>query len=77
MEAFEENGIDPALYAQKSYHVNDFMPWDHLDYMIDKKFLWDEYQKALEAVSTPNCRQKCSQCGISKNIGKCPAFQNT
>jgi radical SAM family uncharacterized protein len=76
MDAFEENGVDPASYAQKSYYVNDFMPWDHLDYMIDKKFLWDEYQKALSAVTTPNCRQKCSQCGISKNIGKCPAFQN-
>jgi radical SAM family uncharacterized protein len=77
IEAFEENNIEPADYAQRSFAVNDFMPWDHLDYMIDKKFLWNEYQKALKSESTPNCRQKCSQCGISKNIGKCPACQNS
>jgi radical SAM superfamily enzyme YgiQ (UPF0313 family) len=77
MEAFEENKVDPATYAQRSFDDNEIMPWDHLDYMIDKKFLWDEYQKALEAVTTPNCRQNCSHCGISRNIGKCSACQNS
>ncbi|MDR0943785.1 MAG: TIGR03960 family B12-binding radical SAM protein [Ruminococcus sp.] len=73
MEAFEENEISPASYAQKSYNENDFMPWDHIDYMIDKKFLWEEWNKAQTGLTTQSCREKCSQCGISKTIGKCPA----
>lgn len=76
MEAFEENEIDAVLYAQKSYDVNDFMPWDHLNYLIDKRFLWGEYQKALEAVTTPNCRQKCSLCGIKQSVG-CQVYNNS
>lgn len=72
MEAFEECGVDPAFYANRRFEYDEILPWDHLDYYVSKEFFIRENKTAHEAVTTPNCRLKCSGCGVSKRIGgKC------
>ncbi|MBQ8827868.1 MAG: B12-binding domain-containing radical SAM protein, partial [Clostridia bacterium] len=39
------------------------LPWDHIDIGVTKKFFINEYNKAMEGILTPNCRDKCSACG--------------
>lgn len=74
MEAFEENGIDPAFYSNRRREFSEILPWDHLDYGIRKAFLEEENKKAHESVTTPHCRQKCAACGAAKlNGGHCDA----
>lgn len=74
MEAFEENGIDPAFYSNRRRAFSEILPWDHLDYGIRKAFLEEENKKAHESVTTPHCRQKCAACGAAKlNGGQCDA----
>lgn len=74
MEAFEENGIDPAFYSNRRRDFSEILPWDHLDYGIRKAFLEEENKKAHESVTTPHCRQKCAACGAAKlNGGHCDA----
>ncbi len=74
MEAFEENGIDPAFYSNRRRDFSEILPWDHLDYGIRKAFLEEENKKAHESVTTPHCRQKCAACGAAKlNGGQCDA----
>ncbi len=74
MEAFEENGIDPAFYSNRRRAFSEILPWDHLDYGIRKAFLEEENKKAHESVTTPHCRQKCAACGAAKlNGGHCDA----
>lgn len=74
MEAFEENGIDPAFYSNRRREFSEILPWDHLDYGIRKAFLEEENRKAHESVTTPHCRQKCAACGAAKlNGGHCDA----
>lgn len=69
-KAFEETGADMAFYANRLRSYDEVMPWDHLDYMVSKAFLVRENKKAHEAVTTFNCRERCSGCGVSKATGR-------
>jgi len=63
-EAFEECDIDPKFYSDRKRDYNEILPWDHLDYFISKEFLKRENENAKKAETTPNCREKCSVCGV-------------
>lgn len=65
MQLFEDLGIDPAFYANRQRSFDEVLPWDHLDYGIKKSFLIEECKRAYSAQTTPNCREKCSNCGAS------------
>lgn len=69
MEAFEECGIDPAFYANRRFEYDEILPWDHLDYYISKEFFIRENKTAHKAITTPNCRLKCSGCGVTARTG--------
>ena len=76
LEAFKECSIDPLFYTERKREYNEILPWDHIDYLITKQFLINENIAAHNAVTTPNCRQKCAGCGanVCKEgvcIGKC------
>lgn len=66
MEIFDECGIDAAFYANRRRSFDEILPWDHIDYGVTKEFLVSECKKAYEAAITPNCRQKCSNCGAAR-----------
>lgn len=66
MESFAENNIDLMFYTARERDENELLPWDFIDVGVTKKFLWKEYQNAIQASVTPNCRQKCSGCGAAK-----------
>ncbi|MBD2627595.1 TIGR03960 family B12-binding radical SAM protein [Trichormus variabilis] len=41
------------------------LPWDHIDTGIDKKWLQEDLQRALEAAIVPDCSfEGCSHCGV-------------
>ena len=64
-EAFRENGLSPEFYAGRKREYDEINPWDHLDYGVTKKFLIKENELAHNAVTTPNCREKCAGCGAA------------
>lgn len=65
METFEELGVDPDFYNLRERSYDEVLPWDHIDIGVTKSFLMKENEKAKTAVTTPNCREKCSGCGVS------------
>lgn len=69
MEIFYECGIDPDFYACRERDFDEILPWDFLDYGLSKDFFINECKKAYEDKTTPNCRQKCSNCGAAKYGG--------
>ncbi len=70
VESFEELGISTDFYATREREITEVFPWDFIDIGVEKSFLLNEYKQALEGNTTPNCREKCSNCGINKrNIG--------
>lgn len=51
--------------ASESISLDAPLPWDHLDTGIDKKWLQEDLQKALEAAIVPDCSfEGCSHCGV-------------
>ncbi len=68
-EAFGKNGLDMNFYACRKREYDEFFPWECFDYYVTKQFLIRENKTAHEAVTTPNCREKCAGCGVSKCIG--------
>lgn len=45
--------------------LEKFLPWDHINTGIDKNWLWEDWQRALEAVTVPDCSfEGCSHCGV-------------
>lgn len=72
MQAFEDCGLDPAFYANRTRSYDEVMPWDHLDFFVSKKFLINENKLAHEEKTTPNCREKCAGCGAAVcGVGVC------
>ncbi len=69
LEAFEECGIDPAFYANRRRSYDEVAPWSHLDYMVSHSFLVRENKRAHEGVTTRNCAEGCSGCGIKAECG--------
>ncbi|MDX2270819.1 MAG: TIGR03960 family B12-binding radical SAM protein [Cyanobacteriota bacterium] len=55
---------DPHLPIH-TFALTDPLPWDHIDTGIDKAWLQKDYQRALEAMTVPDCSfHGCSACGI-------------
>ncbi len=63
MDVFRECGIDPDFYTSRKRSFDEILPWDFLNYGVSKKFLQSECSKAYNSEVTPNCREKCSNCG--------------
>lgn len=69
-KAFAICGVDPAFYANRERSYTEILPWEHLDYMVNKSFLIREYERAKQAKTTPNCRQSCAGCGVNHAVGR-------
>jgi len=65
MAAFLESGIDPSFYANRKREFDEILPWDHIDIGVSKKFLISEAKKSYSEEVTPNCREKCNDCGAT------------
>lgn len=73
MEAFMENNVDPAFYANRKREYEEVLPWDHINIGVTKDYLIRESKKALEGEATKDCRTGCTGCGImdSDEMGGC------
>jgi radical SAM family uncharacterized protein len=66
MNAFSTCGIDPDFYTLRERSLDEVFPWDFIDTGVSKAFLKREWENALSGKVTPNCRMKCSGCGVMK-----------
>ena len=63
-QAFDASGVSMRHYAQYAPALDDVLPYDHLSVGVTKAFLRSEYEKALGADVTPDCRKGCHACGL-------------
>jgi radical SAM-linked protein len=64
-EKWESISNNLSKLAEKKYSLNEPLPWDFISTGVSKKFLINEYEKAVKAVQTDDCRtSKCNNCGI-------------
>ncbi len=69
MQVFADCQIDPNFYIrERSY--DELFPWDFIDTGVSKAYLRLENERALQGISTPDCRtEDCVGCGV------CPHFE--
>lgn len=65
MRIFKDLELSPDFYATRHRDFDEVFPWDHLDYGTRKEFLIEECRRAYRAETTPNCLEKCSNCGAA------------
>lgn len=69
-EAFAQAGIEPSFYANREIPLEETLPFDHISCYVSKVYLQREYQRAVEAQTTHDCRDGCTGCGLMP-VGGC------
>ncbi len=72
-EALAECNVDGDFYAYRERSYEEILPWDFIDIGVSKRYLISENEKAKELILTPDCREKCTGCGINASFkeGEC------
>ncbi|MDD6037527.1 MAG: TIGR03960 family B12-binding radical SAM protein [bacterium] len=68
-DCFDKTGIDVDFYTLRTRNLDELFPWDFIDDGVSKEFLIREWKHAMNEEVTPNCRMKCSGCGVRKYEG--------
>ena len=68
----EGSGVDLDWYTTRERDYAEVLPWDHLDAGLDREWLWEDWQDALDQVEVDDCRwTPCFDCGV------CPQLDTT
>ncbi|WP_194908331.1 TIGR03960 family B12-binding radical SAM protein [Catenulispora rubra] len=73
--ALAETPVDLAWYTTREREYNEVLPWDHIDSGLDRDWLWEDWQDALEAAEgggaeVEDCRwTPCYDCGVCPQMG--------
>ena len=64
-EALAGTGVDLAWYTTRERDYAEVLPWDHLDSGLDRDWLWEDWQDALDETEVEDCRwTPCYDCGV-------------
>jgi radical SAM family uncharacterized protein len=73
--ALADTPVDLAWYTTREREYNEVLPWDHIDSGLDRDWLWEDWQDALEAADgggaeVEDCRwTPCYDCGVCPQMG--------
>lgn len=69
-EALAGTGVDVAWYTTRERAYAEVLPWDHLDSGLDRDWLWEDWQAALDETEVDDCRwTPCYDCGVCPEMG--------
>src|SRR5215212_9097966 len=64
----EPLGVSLGWFTTRERGRDEILPWDHLDSGLERDWLWDDWQDALDGREQDDCRwTPCFDCGV------CPA----
>lgn len=73
-EALKECGVDGDFYAYRERSYEEILPWDFIDIGVSKRYLISENEKAKELILTPDCRERCTGCGVNTSFKERKCF---
>jgi radical SAM family uncharacterized protein len=66
----EPLGVSLDWFTTRERFESEVLPWDHLDSGLDKAWLWEDWQDALNARELDDCRwTPCFDCGVCPAMG--------
>jgi radical SAM-linked protein len=64
-EVFSDEGLDIDFFITRVRRTAEPLPWDHIDTMVSKDFLINEWDNATKGEHTADCRNgDCNHCGV-------------
>ncbi len=70
--ALAGTGVDLDWYTTREREYGEVLPWDHLDSGLDRDWLWEDWQDALNAddsIEVEDCRwTPCYDCGVCPSM---------
>ena len=62
--------VDLDWYTVREREYAEVLPWDHLDSGLDRDWLWEDWQDAVDGVEVDDCRwTPCFDCGVCPEMG--------
>jgi radical SAM family uncharacterized protein len=69
-DAMERHGLSVDWYVHRERDRDEVLPWGHISAGLHEDFLWQDWQDALAAAGTPDCRwTPCYDCGACTGFG--------
>jgi radical SAM family uncharacterized protein len=65
--SLDGTGVDLDWYTTREREYDEVLPWDHLDAGLDRDWLWEDWQDALDpdSAEVDDCRwTPCYDCGV-------------
>lgn len=67
LKTLKRLGISLDFYLYRERNWDEVFPWDFLEPALERKYLWQEREKAYQELFTSPCvTQGCNRCGICK-----------
>lgn len=65
-DAMRSSPLNPDFWVMRERGRDEQFPWEVIDHRIERKFLREEYERALQEKGSPGCRpeQGCTRCGV-------------
>jgi radical SAM family uncharacterized protein len=71
--ALADEPVDLDWYTTRQRDYDEVLPWDHLDAGLDRDWLWQDWQDAIDpagAAEVEDCRwTPCYDCGVCPSMG--------
>ncbi|GAA2074271.1 TIGR03960 family B12-binding radical SAM protein [Aeromicrobium halocynthiae] len=71
-EVLADEPVDLDWYTVRERTHDEVLPWDHLDSGLDKEWLWEDWEDAIDpdgAVEVDDCRwTPCFDCGVCPEL---------
>lgn len=62
--------VDVDWYTTREREEVEVLPWDHLDAGLDREWLWQDWQEAVDETEVEDCRwTPCYDCGVCPTMG--------
>ncbi|TMQ91491.1 TIGR03960 family B12-binding radical SAM protein [Actinomadura soli] len=69
-KALATEPVDLAWYTVRERDEVEVLPWDHLDAGLDREWLWQDWQDAVDETEVEDCRwTPCYDCGVCPTMG--------
>ncbi|MFC9970238.1 TIGR03960 family B12-binding radical SAM protein [Spirillospora sp. NPDC127200] len=69
-KALADTPVDLDWYTVRERDEVEVLPWDHLDAGLDREWLWQDWQDAVDETEVEDCRwTPCYDCGVCPTMG--------
>lgn len=65
-KAMRDSPLNPDFWVMRERGAVEKFPWEVIDHGLDRKFLFDEYERAVLEKTSPECAPggDCKRCGV-------------